>query len=126
MCQPLNQGLALLHSITTRSPRLSAYQLEAEIWKRLLQPGLPRIHGKDGLHDHKLASLTHIAASFWQAAMILGKNSTLFCHEKNWRVFESIGVSGEFMRLKNQYWLIHSSSRNWRIYAPEVASLSSF
>jgi hypothetical protein len=36
--------------------------------------------------------------------------------------FESICVSGEVICQENQYWLIHSSSRDWRVYAPEVAN----
>ncbi len=31
------------------------------------------------------------------------ENATLCCKEENWRVFESICVSGEVMRLENQY-----------------------
>ncbi len=38
MRQSLDQGLTLFRSLCTRSPRLYAYWLRAEIWKRSLQP----------------------------------------------------------------------------------------
>ena len=41
----------------------------------------------------------------------------------NWRIYESIWDLDEDMRQKNQYWLIYLSSRNWRVYASEVANL---
>jgi hypothetical protein len=37
--------------------------------------------------------------------------------------YESIYGSGEVMRRKKQDWLIHSSSKSWRVYGSEVAKL---
>ena len=50
----------------------------------------------------------------------------VFCSRRMRRGYEPIWDSGEDMRLRNQRWLIHSSSLNWRSYAPEVAKLWSF
>jgi len=47
----------------------------------------------------------------------------VFCPRRIRRGYEPIWDSGEDMRLKNQRWLIHSSSLNWRGYESELAKL---
>ncbi|GHO55862.1 hypothetical protein [Ktedonobacter robiniae] len=60
MCQLLNQGLALLHSIRTWLPRLSARLFGDFDLEKVTVTSPATIRGKNGVCIHIIATLMHI------------------------------------------------------------------